>query len=91
MDQHMLSAAHRLYLESASPIPDIATLNTAVAEAKSALATFRSNQQVHLLHVFIKGPSFFAMALGHRLNALGEVQLYDWVGSAYLPTVKVLT
>lgn len=91
MDQHMLSAAPRLYLESASPIPDIATLNTAVAAAKSALATFRSNGEVHLLHVFIKAPSFFAMALGHRLNALGEVQLYDWVGSAYLPTVKVLT
>ncbi len=84
-----LVLAPKLFLESAVPIADGATLNTAVAEAKSALATFRSQHQLRRVHLFVKAPSFFAMALGHRLNGVGEVQLYDWVGHGYAATVMI--
>lgn len=81
--------APQLFLESTVPIADGATLNTAVAEAKSALATFRSQHQLGRIHLFVKAPSFFAMALGHRLNGVGEVQLYDWVGNRYASTALI--
>jgi len=79
----------KLFLESAVPIADGATLNTAVADAKGALATFRSQHQLDRIHLFVKAPSFFAMALGHRLNGVGEVQLYDWVGHGYAATALI--
>ncbi|HYD94801.1 MAG TPA: SAVED domain-containing protein, partial [Noviherbaspirillum sp.] len=91
LNEHRLSTAPRLYLESASPIPDLATLNTAVAETKHALSVFRSEEKIQTLHLVIKGPAFFAMALGHRLNAVGEVQLYDWIGSSYISSVRFRT
>lgn len=85
-----LDALPQLYMESSQPIPDADSLNGAVLEAKKALADFRSKWQMQRIHLFIKGPSFFAMALGHRLNALGEIQLYDWVGHCYKPTVRMM-
>lgn len=84
-----LDGAPKLFLESAAPISDGATLNTAVAEAKAALAAFRSKHRLTRIHLFVKAPSFFAMALGHRLNGLGDVQLYDWVGNRYASTVLI--
>jgi hypothetical protein len=85
----LLDEAPRLFLESATPIADIRTLNTAVADAKAALVAFRSKHQLERVHLFVKAPSFFAMALGHRLNGVGEVQLCDWVGKGYVPTTKI--
>jgi hypothetical protein len=32
----------------------------------------------------------FAMLLGYRLNGLGELQLYDWVETAYVPTALLV-
>lgn len=84
-----LEGAPKLFLDSAAPISDSATLNTAVAEAKDALSKFRSKHQLTRIHLFVKAPSFFAMALGHRLNGVGEVQLYDWVGNGYAPTALI--
>ncbi|MFS2162395.1 SAVED domain-containing protein [Variovorax sp. Varisp62] len=50
---------------------------------------FRSEQKLARLHLFLKAPSFFAMALGHRLNAIGSVQLYDWVDGIYRPSAML--
>lgn len=75
-----------LFVESTEGISGQDILNKAVSEAKGAVAKFRSAHNLSKIHLFIKGPSFFAMALGHRLNALGTVQLYDWVGATYSPT-----
>jgi hypothetical protein len=52
-----------------------------------ALNGFRARHQLSKVHVFIRAPSMFAMALGHRLNGIGTVQLYDWVDGRYQPTV----
>lgn len=77
----------RLNLESTNVIDSIETLNLAVRDAKSALVSFKSNNQLSKLHLFIKAPSLFAMVLGHRLNGICDIQLYDWIDGQYIPTV----
>jgi hypothetical protein len=84
-----LDLAPKLFLESAVPVADGLILNTAVAETKAAVVAFRSRHQLSHIHLFVKAPSFFAMALGHRLNGVGEVQLYDWVGNGYAATALI--
>jgi hypothetical protein len=86
MSETSLTNLLYLFVESTEGIPDLGTLNRAVADAKRSIASFRADKKLSKIHLFIKGPSFFAMALGHRLNALGPIQLYDWVDSTYMPT-----
>lgn len=81
-----LSLAPKVFLTSTRPITDLAALNTAVSETKAALVDFKSRNRLRKLHLFIKAPSVFAMGLGHRLNGLGTVQLYDWIDIEYQPT-----
>jgi hypothetical protein len=84
-----LGSLPKLSLVSASVISDITSLNTAVSEAKIALAEFRGRNQLQLVHLFIKAPAMFAMALGHRLNGVGQIQLYDWDQGKYVATVQL--
>lgn len=84
-----LNGFPKLVLESTSVVADIASLNIAVAEAKAALADFRSRRQLTCVHLFIKAPSMFATALGHRLNGVGRIQLYDWDQTSYVSTVQL--
>ncbi|SDF77689.1 hypothetical protein SAMN05216466_10140 [Paraburkholderia phenazinium] len=81
-----LARAPRLELTSSDVIDSALKLNRAVAEAKSALVEFRSCHRLDVIHLFIKAPSHFAMMLGHRLNAVGCIQLYDWVDNSYVAT-----
>lgn len=81
-----LNSLSRLDLTSTQAVDSMATLNTAVAEAKAAMMRFRSERKLARMHLFLKAPSFFAMALGHRLNGVGVVQLYDWFEEKYVPT-----
>ena len=67
-------------------VANIEDLDLAVAESKDALVRLRSQNQISKLHVFIKAPSVFAMALGHRLNGVCAMQLHDWVDGQYVPT-----
>lgn len=76
----------KLILDSTRPIDGMEALNQAVAEAKAALVRFRSQNAFLKLHLFVKAPSVFAMVLGHRLNGVCEVQLYDWVDGHYVAT-----
>lgn len=84
-----LQAFPLLTLESTGVVSDIATLNAAVAEAKTALVRFRSENALTRLHMFVKAPSAFAIALGHRLNGIAELKLYDWIDGQYLPTATL--
>lgn len=84
-----LVAAPKAFLVSGAVLTNVGALNTAVNEAKAALAAFRSRHRLSRVHLFIKVPAVFAMALGHRLNGVGVVQLYDWVEVAYQPTVEL--
>ena len=71
---------------SGRPVTSHAEMNLSVAEAKAALVKFRSEHRLEVLHLFIKGPAAFAMLLGHRLNGVCKVQLYDWVDGGYRAT-----
>lgn len=71
---------------SGKPVANQAEMNLAVAEAKAALVKFRSEHRLKVLHLFIKGPAAFSMLLGHRLNGVCKVQLYDWVDGRYRAT-----
>ena len=84
-----LATAPKMFLASGAALTDGAVMNTAVTEAKAALVAFRSRHRLSRVHLFIKAPSVFAMALGHRLNGVGTVQLYDWVDVAYQPTAEL--
>jgi len=81
-----LASGHALHLTSPRAVDGIATMNKAVAEAKAALVAFRSRHGLEVIHLFIKAPSNFAMLLGHRLNGVCCLQLYDWVAGRYIPT-----
>ncbi|PHH38749.1 SAVED domain-containing protein [Pseudomonas putida] len=85
-----LGDSPKLSLVSTEIVADIAGLNTAVSEAKLALVEFRARHQLQCLHLFIKAPSMFAIALGHRLNGVGRIQLYDWDQGKYVPTLHLI-
>jgi hypothetical protein len=85
-----LGGAARLHLHSPATVGTVQELNSLVHEAKTALSAFRSSHRLQRLHLFIKAPSVFAMALGHRLNGVGTVQLYDWVDYEYQATVQLV-
>jgi hypothetical protein len=84
-----LADAPRVFLSSSAALTDVGVLNAAVNEAKATMAAFRARHRLARMHLFIKAPSVFAMALGHRLNGVGVVQLYDWVEVAYQPTAEL--
>jgi hypothetical protein len=85
-----MASSPKLSLVSTAVVTDIASLNTAVHEAKVALMEFRGRHQLQRVHLFIKAPSIFSMALGHRLNAVGNIQLYDWDQGKYIPTAQLV-
>lgn len=81
-----LAGLPMLSLESGRAVGSQEEMNLAVAEAKAALMSFRAANRLELLHLFVKAPSAFAMLLGHRLNGICKVQLYDWVNGQYCAT-----
>lgn len=78
-----------LSLVSGKAVVSQAEMTLAVADAKAALVSFRSEHRLEVLHLFIKGPAAFSMLLGHRLNGVCKVQLYDWVDGGYRATALV--
>lgn len=84
-----LDSSPNLSLVSAAVVTDITSLNTAVSEAKVTLAEFRGRHQLQKVHLFVKAPAMFAMALGYRLNGVGRIQLYDWDQTKYIATVEL--
>lgn len=82
----LTSESPQVALTTSKVIDSQAILNRAVADAKAALVQFRAAHSLTKIHLFIKGPSHFAMSLGHRLNGVTIIQLYDWVDGVYRPT-----
>jgi hypothetical protein len=89
--QYGLQTNPLLLITTESPVLDSNSLNELVHEAKRALAIFKAERNLSKIHLFVKAPSFFAMALGYRLNGLGTINLYDWAGSDYRPTLVLET
>lgn len=64
-------------------------MSRAVHEAKVKLAEFRGRHQLSCIHIYIKAPTVLAVALDHRLNGIGVIQLYDWDLGKYRQTVRL--
>ena len=82
-----LAAAPAMHLSGNAPIVSADQANAVVAEVKQRIAEAIRETHAKSVHLFIAGPAFVALLLGHRLNATAPVQCYEWVGSgAYVPT-----
>ena len=84
--------APRLVLYGGEPLTGPAMASAAARAAKDAIAREMSTINARTLHLFVAVPAPLALFLGHRLNAVGEVQCYEWVGSGlYVPTCRLPT
>lgn len=92
--EHYLETTHfrgnRLYLSGNTAICSAAHANKAVHQAKRILQDIMSKAQAKKLHLFFAGPAQVALFLGHRLNAVGKTQCYEWTSpKTYVPTVQL--
>lgn len=79
----------RLVLRGREALAGPAAANGAAAAAKDAIALELSGTGARVLHLFVAGPAPLALFLGHRLNALGQVQCYEWRGPGeYSPSCR---
>jgi len=79
----------RLVLRGREALAGPAAANGAAAAAKDAIALELSGTGARVLHLFVAGPAPLALFLGHRLNALGQVQCYEWRGPGeYSPSSR---
>ena len=82
----------RLYLVSDNVILSAAHTNRAVDKAKQMINDSVAAVGAKKLHLFIAVPAQFALFLGHRLNAMGEIQCYEYQdANVYVPTCLIPT
>lgn len=77
-------------LESQDPIVSADQANLAVKRIKAQISKAMSENRCKDIHLFLAGPAFLALLLGHRLNATGPIQCYEWVSAGrYVPTCRI--
>lgn len=82
----------RLYLFSDDAILSAAHANRAVEKAKQMINESVADVGAKKIHLFIAVPAQFALFLGHRLNAMGELQCYEYQNAnVYVPTCLIST
>ena len=82
----------RLYLFSDDAILSAAHVNQAVEKAKQMINESVAAVGAKKIHLFIAVPAQFALFLGHRLNAMGEIQCYEYRNTnVYVPTCLIST
>lgn len=72
-----------LHLQGREPLLSPQHANRAVERAKRIIAQARSRAQAKKIAFFLSGPDFFALFLGHRLNAIAPVQCYQYSGPGF--------
>ena len=88
----MSFSGSRLCLFSDDAILSAAHANRAAERAKQIINESVAAVGVKKIHLFIASPAQFALFLGHRLNAMGEIQCYEYQGAnAYVPTWLIST
>jgi len=88
------NAAHHAVLNIAfeHPIETSKQANAIVAQVKMQIREALGETGATHIHLFCAVPSFFALLLGHRLNATATVQCYEYVGNdTYVPTCFLRT
>ena len=82
----------RLYLFSNNAVLSAAHANRAVEKAKQIIDVSVNAVGAKKIHLFIAVPAQFALFLGHRLNAMGEIQCYEYQNTnVYVPTCFIST
>ena len=82
----------RFYLFSDNAILSAAHANRAVEKAKQMIDKSVAAVGAKKIHLFIAVPAQFALFLGHRLNAMGEIQCYEYQdANVYVPTCLIST
>ena len=82
----------RLYLFSDDAILSAAHVNQAVEKAKQMINESGAAVGAKKIHLFIAVPAQFALFLGHRLNAMGDIQCYEYRNTnVYVPTCLIST
>ena len=88
----MSFSGSRLYLFSDDAILSAAHANRAVERAKQMIQKSTATAGAKKIHIFIAVPAQFALFLGHRLNAMGEIQCYEYQdANVYVPTYLIST
>jgi len=82
-----LSGMSVLTLTSQLPLQTGGDVNAAVNSAKARIRELAGRYPGACIHLFLACPAQFAIFLGHRLNAVGAVQCYEWqTTGVYVPT-----
>ena len=85
-------SGYRLYLSSDDAILSAAHANRAVERAKQIIQESVAAIGAKKIHIFVAVPAHFALFLGHRLNAMGEIQCYEYQdANVYVPTCLIST
>ena len=88
----MSFSGSRLCLFSDDAILSAAHASRAAERAKQIINESVAAVGAKKIHLFIASPAQFALFLGHRLNAVGEIQCYEYQGAnAYVPTWLIST
>ena len=82
----------RLYLFSDNAILSAAHANRAAEKAKQMINESVAAVGAKKIRFFIAVPAQFALFLGHRLNAMGEIQCHEYQdANVYVPTCLIST
>jgi hypothetical protein len=75
-----------VHLHGSEPFLSARHANRAVEYAKRIIAEARSKTNAKKIALFLSGPDYFALFLGHRLNAIAPIQCYQYTGTGlYTP------
>ncbi len=85
-----LSASARLHLHGDQPVVSAQQANQLVLAVKRVIRNALAQTDATVIHLFLACPSFIALLLGHRLNAISVIQCYEWVnGKSYTPSCRL--
>jgi hypothetical protein len=74
---------------ASAPYMSDADARSIVLQVRRKLSRTISNYGISDVHVFATVPQALAMMIGHNLNAMPPVQLYEYDGSEYSPSHKL--
>ena len=86
---HGIAGAPLLALHGAGAITSARQCNALVGRIKTAIRDECAATGAKRVHLFFAGPAHLALFLGHRLNAVAQVQCYEWTPSGYVPSCEI--
>jgi SMODS-associated and fused to various effectors sensor domain len=80
-----------LRLHLSQPITSASAAQSGVSIVKGAVDAVRGQLRPERIELFVAAPAAFAVALGHRWNAMGPTQCHELVAaeSSYVPTAVI--